>query len=174
MKAFIDFVASEDCVSFGKKLGFSRLLFNELSRDKISKTKINIISPKSPEESKRQLRNKMIDIILDPFDKRGLFIDSAFLNIAKQKQISIGISFSKFLRADENSRIRLLHNMRRLTALVSKLKGDLVLMSLAAEIYEMRSPEQLILFGEMLGLSRAQATWCITESPKGIIRRKSL
>ena len=117
------------------------------------------------EENRKAVRSR-IPLLLDPMDSGKMTIDTASLQVAKDNDVTIGISFRQFLVAGRFKRIRLLVAYRKLIRLCLKKKNRVLLTSGAKSEMELRTPEQLIAFGVFLGLTRQQAKWSITKVPE--------
>ena len=112
------------------------------------------------------------DVLLDPLDTGRLTVDSAVVEIARQRGVAIAISFRPFLVASRMKRARLIAGYKKLVLLC--LKGGVrpLLVSGAENEWEVRSPHQLIAFGALLGLSLDQAKWAITALPASLLKRR--
>ena len=125
-----------------------------------------------PEEENRKAVRSRIPVLLDPIDSGKMTIDTATLQVAKDRDVTIGITFRQFLMASRFRRIRLLVAYRKLIQLCLKKKNRILLASGAKSEMELRSPEQLIAFGVFLGLTRQQAKWSITKVPEYLEEKK--
>lgn len=123
------------------------------------------------EENKKIVRSRT-DVLLDPLDSGKMSIDTATLQVAKDRDITIAISFRQFLTASRFKRIRLLVAYRKLIQLTKKKKNRVLLTSGAQNENEFCDPEQLIAFGVFLGLSRQQAKWSISKVPEYLEGKK--
>lgn len=125
-----------------------------------------------PEETNKKAVRSRIQVLLDPLDSGKMTIDTATLQIAKDNDVTMGISFRQFLIASRFKRIRLLVAYRKLIQLCLRKKNRILLTSGAENETELRSPEQLIAFGVFLGLTRNQAKWSISKVPEYLEGKK--
>lgn len=151
-----DFVLSEECLAFGKELGFSELRH----------CTTGIFMGKGIDENKQAIRHNGISVLADPADARGICMDTALLTVAKDKEKAILFSLRPILEARNYQRAKVIHNMCQAMALAKKSRATVLVASLAQDKYGMRPPQQLAAFGQMLGMSRKEAEWAITEAPK--------
>ncbi len=100
----------------------------------------------------RVLRNAVmrwrVDLILD-FPERE--IDYVTVKMAKEKDVAIEISLSKFLNSDGIRRLRLIEDTLDLIRIINKFEAPFVLTSGASDFYEMRPKRQIMEFFEILG-----------------------
>ena len=89
-----------------------------------------------------------VDVILD-FDGREL--DYSLIKIAKEKDVAIEISFSKFLRCKGFERSQLFEEVVETLNVIKKFDTPFVLTSGANDPYELRPKRQIIEFFEYLG-----------------------
>ncbi len=92
--------------------------------------------------------------------------DVGLLRDAKQEGKAFVFPISMLLRANGIERGKLMSRMAYLLKLCVQLGAHYVLASGARNEYELKSPEELVVIGEALGLSRDQALWAISETPK--------
>ncbi len=123
----------------------------------------------SLDENRRIVRSKA-DVLLNPITSGKLTVDSAVVEIAKQRGVTIAIGFSQFLRASSLRRARLISAYGKLIQLCLKMKVRVLLVSDASSEWEARAPEQLIALGVLLGLSEQQAKWSITKVPAALVK----
>ncbi len=100
----------------------------------------------------RVLRNAVmrwrVDLILD-FPERE--IDYVTVKMAKEKDVAIEISLSKFLNSEGIRRLRLIEETLDLIRIINKFDAPFVLTSGASDFYEMRPKRQIMEFFEILG-----------------------
>lgn len=118
------------------------------------------------EEANRKAVRGNAALLLEPLEGGKMSIDSASLQVARDNDVTIGISFRQFLKAGKFKRIRLLVAYRKLVRLCMRMRARILLTSGAENEFELRSPEQLIAFGVFLGLTRQQAKWALSEVPE--------
>lgn len=160
MRDFYDlFVLNKDCVAFGEKLGYKKVCFNELKIERGGSLRLN----------QALVRKKGVRILLDPVTPRAKEFDTATAQVAKDNGIAIGISLKQILDASGPDRVRLLKNLFHLVKICKKMKNDIVIVSGATNIYEMRAPKELASIGVLLGLTEMQALWAVSEEAKAIL-----
>ena len=160
MRDFYDlFVCNEECVAFGQKLGYIKVCFNELKIERGGTLKLN----------QKIIRKKGVQILLDPVTSKAKEFDTAIAQVAKDNGVAIAISLAQILDTQGLDRVRLLKNLFHVIKICKKMKNDVVLVSGARNIYELRSPRELASIGVLLGLTEAQALWAISEVPKAIL-----
>ncbi len=89
-----------------------------------------------------------VDLILD-FPGREM--DYVTVKMAKEKDVAIEISISKFLNSEGLRRLRLVEETIDLIRIVRKFDAPFVLTSGASDFYEMRPKRQIMEFFEILG-----------------------
>lgn len=160
MREFFDlFVCNKDCVAFGEKLGYKKVCFNELKLERGGSLRLN----------QAIVRKKGVQILLDPVTPKAKEFDTAIAQVAKDNGVAIGISLAQILDAVGPDRVRLLKNLFHLIKICKKMKNDVVIVSGARNVYEMRAPKELASIGVLIGLSELQALWAISEVPKAIV-----
>ena len=121
------------------------------------------------EELNKKIVRSRTRVLLDPMDSGKMAIDTASLQVARDNDIAIAVTFRQFLVASRFKRVRLLVAYRKLIQLCLKKKNRVILASGAENDFELRSPEQLIAFGVFLGLTRQQAKWAISKAPEYVM-----
>lgn len=116
-------------------------------------------------EKNRKAIDSRVAVLLDPNESR-LELDTATLQVAKDNDVTIGITFRQFLAAGRFKRIKLLSSYRKLVQLCLRMGNRLVISSGAKDESELCTPEQLVAFGVFLGLTRQQAKWSISKVPE--------
>lgn len=166
------------CVDFGKDIGYYRVLFDEISyieprtgNDlKMARGRINILRGGELSLNQAIVRKKGVDVLLDPVGQTKEF-DTAVGQIAKDHDIFIGISLRNIIETNRAMRPRLLSNIRSTIGICRKMKNDLVIVSGAKGLYDMRAPQDLAAIGSLFGLTSAQSLWAISENPKALLER---
>ncbi|MFC2174618.1 RNase P subunit p30 family protein [archaeon] len=121
------------------------------------------------EEDNKKIARSRTQVLLDPLDSGKMTIDTATLQVAKDNDIAVAITFRQFLVAGKFKRIRLIVAYRKLIQICLKKKNRVILSTGAENDHELRSPEQLIAFGVFLGLTRQQAKWAISKAPEYVM-----
>jgi ribonuclease P/MRP protein subunit RPP1 len=97
-----------------------------------------------------------VDLILD-FDGREL--DYSLIKMAKEKDVAIEISFSKFLRCRGFERSKLFEETVEILKVIKKFDTPFVLTSGANDFYELRPKRQILEFFEYLGADVERAEY---------------
>ncbi len=105
-----------------------------------------------------------VDLILD-FDGREL--DYSLIKMAKEKDVAIEISFSKFLRCRGFERSKLFEETVEILKVIRKFDTPFVLTSGANDFYELRPKRQILEFFEYLGADIKRAEYWM----KRLVRR---
>jgi len=105
-----------------------------------------------------------VDLILD-FDGREL--DYSLIKMAKEKDVTIEISFSKFLRCRGFERSKLFEETVEILKVIRKFDTPFVLTSGANDFYELRPKRQILEFFEYLGADIKRAEYWM----KRLVRR---
>ncbi len=137
---------------------------------KQSKHSLAIRRGGSLDENRKIVRSKA-QVLLNPITSGKLTVDSAVVEIAKQRGVAIAISFRQFLVASRFKRARLISAYSKLIQLCLKMKVRVILVSDARDAWEARAPEQLIALGVLLGLNPQQAKWAIAKAPAALLKR---
>jgi len=130
-------------------------------------TKLNFVKGGSLEKNQKAVRSK-IDVLLDPVSQK-MSVDSAVVQIAKDNDITFGITLQQFLETRGFKRIRLIVNYRKVVAMCRKKKVRILLTTGAQEELDMRPPLQLASLGVLLGMTEQQAKWSISKVPEYLI-----
>jgi RNase P/RNase MRP subunit p30 len=177
MREFIDaLVFDKKCVDFGRKLGYAKVLFDEIAyceprtaKDiKIDKSRLNFVRGGELSLNQAIVRKRGVNVLLDPIGQRKEF-DTAVGQIAKDYNIFIGFSLRSILEAKRANRPRLLANIASTVGICKKMKNDMIIVSGARDIYCMRAPEDLASIGTLFGLTNAQSLWAISENPRALL-----
>ncbi len=91
---------------------------------------------------------RRVDLILDFMDRE---LDYVTVKMAKEKDVAIEISLSKFLNTEGLKRLRLIEETMDLIRIIKKFDAPFVLTSGAFRFYELRPKRQILEFFEFLG-----------------------
>jgi len=125
---------------------------------------LKIVRGGSLEKNQKAVRLK-IDLLLDPATPKGMEFDSAVAQVAHDNGVTIGFSLDNLL-LHENHLSGLIRNINFVVRLCIKKKADIAIISGAKDKYEVRTPEDLVAIGQLLGLTKPQARWAISEALK--------
>jgi len=97
---------------------------------------------------KSAVMRRRVDLILD-FPEREL--DYVTVKMAREKDVAIEISMSKFLRSRGVARVKLIEETAELIRVINKFDTPFVITSAASNFYEMRPRRQMLEFFKILG-----------------------
>ncbi len=99
---------------------------------------------------------RRVDIILDFMDRE---LDYVTVKMAKEKDVAIEISLSKFLNSEGLKRLRLIEETIDLIRIINKFDAPFVLTSGAFRFYELRPKRQILEFFKFLGANADRAEY---------------
>jgi len=178
MKKYYDLLTfSKECKSFGEQLGYDQVLFDEVnyqeprkaSEIKPVKGKVNIVKGGSLEVNRAAVRDKRVQVLLDPVSADKKFFDTAVARIAKDNNITIGVSLASLLDTNGLMKVKLLRNITSMITICNKLSTRVVIVSGARNKWGMRAPQDLASIGSFIGLDEAQSLWTVSQAPEAII-----
>lgn len=149
-----DIVFSEEAKKAAEELGFDLVL---------TEKDLKIVKGGSLDKNQKAVRSH-IDLLLDPTTSKGIEFDSAVAQVAADNDITIGFSLDNLMAHENNP--GLLRNMGFVIELCIKKKADVAIITGAKDKYGVRTPEDLIAIGQLLGLTKPQAQWAISEALK--------
>ncbi|MEM0372403.1 MAG: RNase P subunit p30 family protein [archaeon] len=120
-------------------------------------------------EANRKIVDSRAKILLDPVSAEDRAFDTAVAQIAKDNDVAIAFSLKSLLDSSGLDRIRLLRNMRFAAAICAKMKNNIIIISNASDDFELRDALSLQAFGELIGLTPAQAKWAMSEAYEGFV-----
>ena len=149
----IDIVYNKNLVKFDNEFGFSKIY---------SLDDIKAIEGKDEKSIRKFLENKNNDLLFgiekfglkDKIKQKDSGLNQVLCKLAKKNEIKIGFSFSDLLNADDEKRAIILGRMVQNVILCNKYGVDMIIGSFAKNKYEMRSPNDLIAFGRLLGMRK--------------------
>ncbi len=112
-----------------------------------------------PKILRSAVMRRRVDVILD-FPEREL--DYVTVKMAKEKDVAIEISISKFLKAEGLRRLRLIEDTIDLLRIIRKFNTPFILTSGAYTTYELRPRRQIFEFFEMLGADIEKAEFWLS------------
>ncbi|WP_338098380.1 RNase P subunit p30 family protein [Methanolapillus ohkumae] len=103
-------------------------------------------------------------------------INHIVAKIAADNHIAFGFDFYPFLQTRGLKRSRIFSGVMEMIPVLQKYDVPIILFSGAPAVYDLRGMYELIAFGQLLGLSEADAKKAVTDFPQKIIeeRRKIL
>ncbi len=124
-------------------------------------------------EKNKKIVRAPCDGIVDPIYPRANVLDYNALTTARDNDITLVFTLSRFLSVKGIERAKLIARARLLIRMALKKGVRILLASGAEHPFDLRTPYQLESFGVLLGLSWKKAEWSITKTPEYLIRRKS-
>lgn len=109
--------------------------------------KLVVVKADTPETSRNAAEYKGVDIVLGD-------MDAVAVRRAKRHKVAIGFDFSRLLHSSGRKRGDILASYLSLAKRVRKVRARFVLTSGARSPWDMRSPSDLVSFGNVLGLER--------------------
>lgn len=100
---------------------------------------------------------------------KGFQADVGLIRDAAIKKKPFEIPVLPFLESEGIQRAALMGRARFFIKLCLKLGAPIIIVSHARDIYNLKSPHELIAIGESLGLEYDQAKWAITEIPEMVL-----
>jgi RNase P/RNase MRP subunit p30 len=104
------------------------------------------------------------DVLLDPVSAQDKAFDTAVAQLAKDNGISVAFSVRSVLEVRGLDRVRLLRNIVFAARICMKMRVNTMIVSGAADSYGLRDPELLMAFGQLIGLTKSQSEWSISEA----------
>ena len=104
------------------------------------------------------------DVLLDPVSAQDKAFDTAVAQLAKDNNISVAFSLRSVLETRGLDRVRILRNIVFAVKICMKMRVNTMIVSGATDSYGLRDPQLLIAFGQLIGLTKAQAEWSISEA----------
>jgi len=135
---------------------------NEFGRAK-AKGKISILAGENAELLRKGV--KRYDLLF----VSSFYPDTALMRAVAEEEKAFEIPINGLLRSGGYSRANLLARMRFFIKLCTKYKADYVMTSRAGDEYEMKSVDELVAIGGMLGLSPPQAKRALSTVPERIM-----
>ena len=139
---------------------------NELKL-KTKKSKANFLILENTNEKMQRIAIKTCSV-----DAIKAYVDYPAIKEMAEKNVALLICFSDFLNSKDKSRT--LYLMQKSVALAKKYKTPIIIASGAKNKWELRSPSELIAFGEMLGLEKNQSKKALYDFQNKIYERETL
>ncbi len=175
---YYDLLVSGEARDYLEDLGFSRLripvqVLGPNEADKAySRDSLVFIRASNSLRKNKKLVSLPVDGILDPVFPRMNALDFNSLTILRDNDTAIVLSLSRFLSSTSLDRSRLLIRARLLLRMAVKKHVRVILTSGAKHPFDLRTPYQLKVFGQILGLTEKQAERAISSAPEYLISRK--
>ncbi len=132
----------------------------------------HIVEGLTEEKNRKAVENKQVDILLAPeragkkdrLTQRDSGLNHVLCALAKQNDVAIGFSFSDVLNTKYRAVLvgRMMQNVR----LCRKYKVRMVLASFAKDPEDMRPANELLAFGQTIGMTPKEATIALNFTKK--------
>ncbi len=159
MRKYYDIVQCEEARKHEKKLGFEKMLLA---------SELRLKKGGSLEANRKAVRTKT-DVLLDPVSPTGLFFDTAVAQVAKDNNVVIAFSLNSLLSLKGVQRVKMLANMQKALGICLKMKNEVMVISHAEDEYGARDALSLVGLGVLLGLSKPQALWVVSNVYEGLV-----
>ncbi|GEM_PF-3064220 len=175
---YYDILAVGEARQTVKEFGFSKfdkdvvVLSPEETDSAYRRDELVFVTASNSLDKNKKIVRLPIDGIVDPFFPRASPFDKAMLTVARDNDLVIVITLSKFLSTRGIDRARLIVKARRLIALAHKERVPIVISSKAEHPFELRTPFQLVNLGIELGMTAEKARWAISKVPEALRRKK--
>lgn len=117
------------------------------------KAEIVLVHGGSLEINRKACETPEVDVLAHPeLERRDSGFDSVMAKLVRENNVSIEFNFRNLLQSYDKSRSDVFSNMLENAKLVRKYKAPYILTSGAVEPYGVRSPSDLLSFGNVLGL----------------------
>ncbi len=136
-------------------------------KNKVKKSTANFLILENKEEKLQRIAIKTCSV-----DAIKAYVDYPAIKEMAEKNVALLICFSDFLNSKDKSRT--LYLMQKSVALAKKYKTPIIIASGAKNKWELRSPSELIAFGEMLGLEKNQSKKALYDFQNKIYERETL
>lgn len=128
-------------------------------------TQLAAASSLSIELLREAAKSKRVSLLCN----RGFITDVGLIRDSAAQKKPFEIPIAPLLECGGIPRAILMSKMRFFIKICTKLRAPLVIVSQAKDEFQLKSPEEMIAIGEMLGLSHDQAEWAITEIPEMVL-----
>ncbi len=151
-------------ILFGEKINVKNT--NDL-KNKIKKSTANFLILENVDEKMQRIAIKTCSV-----DAIKAYVEYPAIREMAEKNIALLICFSDFLNSEDKSKT--LYLMRKSTNLAKKYNTPIIIASGAKNKWELRSPSELIAFGELLGLKTNEAKCALNSFQEKIKKREKL
>ncbi len=162
-REFIDlYTRSQECVEYGEKeLGYSKTLneeINHMENDlKTVEGKVNIAEGGNLKRNRKIVRKPKVDVLMNPVKPKERPFDRSIATVAKENNVSIGITLKKLLEYRGMEKTAYLRSLKYLGKLVEKENCSFIIASGAKEKLDMRAPRELASIGHLLGFNEEKS-----------------
>lgn len=106
-------------------------------------------------------------------DQKNSGVDSTIATLLSERGIALEINFSEFLNSYGSIRAKKIGKVRQNILIARKYKTPIIITSGAKDIYEMRTPRELISFGKILGLNDHEVKDALERTPLRLIEKSN-
>ncbi|MGB9740876.1 MAG: RNase P subunit p30 family protein [Candidatus Bathyarchaeia archaeon] len=122
--------------------------------------------------ARQAAKDRRVDLLNFPStDYRKRFFDKAEAELASSALASLEIDMKHILALDGLARARLIHNLRRETAIAKEYKIPIVISSGVADEMLMRKPREQASLAFLFDLDEATALRAVSKNPTAIVKR---
>lgn len=173
---FIEFAPNKKEVELIKKLGFSGIcIINKKNNIKGIKTLYGIKISQKNEKELKNIKLKTDLIILDNEKLNRIAVEKALVDIVLGKIDYVTAKFARKTHVSIGFQVNeKINDLLLKMKVCKKYKCPIAILTLAKNIWEMKSSSELIGFGEALGLRKDKAKQALKLPEKFIERKKSV
>ncbi len=121
---------------------------------KAKETEIVAVYSEVPSVCREAIMRKKVDLLLDGVGRK---LDYATIMLAAEKDVTIELGLSKFLRTKGLKRLKLFEELRNEIRIINKFEVPFVISSAASNVYELRSRKQIEVFFSFFGVDVKKA-----------------
>jgi len=152
-------LVSDKLKSRAHEMGFEKYLYEKEAKAK---------QGGELELNRKIVRTKEVQILLDPVSYTKEF-DTAVAQMARDNNVAIAFSLSKLLEMNGLKQVIYLRNLKEAVKITQRKKAVIIICTNAKNEHQLRTPELLIAFGQLIGLTKQQARWSLNQAYEGII-----
>lgn len=174
MREYVDLVvrsreAHEEALSVGFfTTGYGQIhLMDSLKNTK--KNCVNLFQPSSDKELREAI--KKVNILLNPISPERQVITPTNATLMKDRNVIVVFTLKHFLSFSGVSRVKYMRSAIITGRILKKKRIPVVLSSGAETVYDVKTPRQIISFGELFELDYPQCVYGVTELPKYLVSR---
>lgn len=126
-------------------------------REKLRKVRDDVIVGvigRNLEVCREAVMRKRVDILLDCIERE---LDYGVVKLASEKDVTIELGLSKFLKSDRSYRLKLFERLKNEVKVINKFKTPFIISSAAENVWEMRSRKQIETFFSYFGCNILRA-----------------
>jgi len=175
MREYVDLIVkTQEAHEEARSLGFSTTGFGHIHlmdslKASRKKDSINLFHPTSDSELREAI--KRVDALLDPISPEKQIITPTNATLVKEKNIVVVFTLKHFLSFAGVSRVKYMRSAIITGRILKKKRIPVVLSSGAESIYDVKTPRQIISFGELFELDYPQCVYGVTELPRYLVNR---